>query len=176
MMFCKSLTKWMNVILHSDKKGSGPQAQFSPSEVQSWPREGRSQLAAPSGRNPQTLPSLSSLREPGAQDPTCPQAPQATQKPGARSHRLHPMQTADATRSQKLWWGSSSPPQNLSPTLARALEPGRTQPPTCSLGSPSLPTCPRPGELKALWEKARVHLLPHSPPLVHSEDHHSPGH
>ena len=59
--------------------------------------------------------------------------------------------------------------------LARALEPCKTQPPTCFLGSPSLPTSPRLGELKALWEKARVHLLPDSPPLVRSEDHHSPG-
>ena len=42
--------------------------------------------------------------------------------------------------------------------------------------APNLPTSLRPSDLKALWEKARAHLLPHSPPLVRSEVHHSRGH
>ena len=42
---------------------------------------------------------LSPLREPGAQDPTGPQAPQAAQTVGARSPRLCPMQTVATLRS-----------------------------------------------------------------------------
>lgn len=71
---------------------------------------------------------------------------------------------------------TSKPEPHQWVALARALEPYRIQPPTCSLGSPSLPTGPRPSDLKALWEKARAHLLPHSPLLVRSEVHHSLGH
>ena len=44
----------MNVILCSDKKGRGPKAQLSPSEVQVLLRGGRTQLAAPSGPGPRT--------------------------------------------------------------------------------------------------------------------------
>ena len=60
---------------------------------------------------------LSSLREPGAQDPAGPQAPQAAQMVGARSPRLCPMQTAAAIiRSQRRGWGRGSPlPQGLGP-------------------------------------------------------------
>ena len=48
---------------------------------------------------------LTSLREPGAQDPTGPQAPQGPQMVGPRFCRLHPTQTPTATRSQRWGWG-----------------------------------------------------------------------
>ena len=64
---------------------------------------------------------LSSLREPGAQDPTGLQAPQATQTVGARSPRLCLMQTAAAVRSQRQGWGRGSlPPQGLGPASGQS--------------------------------------------------------
>ena len=50
-----------------------------------------------------------------------------------------------------------------------AQEPCRTQPPSCSLGSPSSPAGLRLRELEAPGEKAGIHLFPHSPP----DDRHS---
>ena len=44
----------LNNMLCSDKKGHGPQAKPSPSEVWYWLRGGKSQLAAPSGPGLQT--------------------------------------------------------------------------------------------------------------------------
>ena len=67
---CKSPS---NEILHSEMKGPCPQAQLSPSEVQSWLRGGRSQLAVPSGPGPQTLnchPCLQGTRCPGPSWPS----------------------------------------------------------------------------------------------------------
>ena len=79
----------MNVILCYDKKQSDPQAQLSPSEVQSWLRGSRSQLEASW---------LSLLRDSGTQSPAGPQAPHAAQKLGARYRQPHPLQTAAAIR------------------------------------------------------------------------------
>ena len=57
---------------------------------------------------------LSSLREPGALDPAVPQAPWAVQVVGARSHKLRPIQTAPACRSQRQGLGRGpSPPPGL---------------------------------------------------------------
>lgn len=44
----------INVIFCSDKKGRGPKAQLSSSEVQVLLRGGRAQVAAPSGPGPRT--------------------------------------------------------------------------------------------------------------------------
>ena len=81
---------------------------------------------------------LSSLREPGAQEPPLPQAPQAVQMVGARSHKLHPIQAATAIRSQRRGWGRESlPPQAWlcqCVALARVLCPCRTHASACSLG------------------------------------------
>ena len=47
----------MNVILSLDKKGMVPMHNFRPPRSQAWLREGKSQLAAPSGPSFHTLPS-----------------------------------------------------------------------------------------------------------------------
>ena len=94
----------MNIILCPDKKGQDPNLQLSPSEVQVLAKtKQRSAGGVFRARFPDAV-QLSSLREPGAQDPPDPQAPQATQTAGARSPRLHLMQTA-AIRSQRWGWG-----------------------------------------------------------------------
>ena len=107
MMLLQTSTK-TNVILCPDKKGQGPEAQLLPSEVQALAkRRGslhglvtlpgsicpapslgpptsaqawlRKQISAGSRDDPAQP---SSLREPGAQDPAGPQAPQAAQNGG----------------------------------------------------------------------------------------------
>ena len=94
----------MNIILCPDKKGQDPNPQLSPSEVQVLAKtKQRSAGGVFRARFPDAV-QLSSLREPGAQDSPDPQAPQATQTAGARSPRLHLMQTA-AIRSQRWGWG-----------------------------------------------------------------------
>ena len=104
-----------SIVLWSDKKGQGPQAWASHSEVQVWLRGGRSQLRAPSWPGPQTLPSHHhwGIQVP---NPTGPQALQATHMAGTRSHWLCPMQTATAIRLPRWGWGRGSPqPHSLGP-------------------------------------------------------------
>ena len=88
-----------NVILCSDKKGQGPKAQLSPSKVQVLAKRRQISVGGSLRARSPDPAQLSSLREPGTQDPTGPQAPQAAQMAGARSRRLCPMQTAAAIRS-----------------------------------------------------------------------------
>ena len=104
-----------NAILPADKKGWGPKIQLSPSEVLVLAR--RRQISAGSSLRAKSPKSsqLSSLREPGTQDPAGPQTPQAASTAGTRSRRLQPRQTATAIRSQRRGWGGDSPPiQSLS--------------------------------------------------------------
>ena len=71
-------------MLCSDKKDHSLSAKLLLSEAQVLPKRRYIQLVAPSGPGPQ----LSLLRESDAQDPTGPQAPQASQMVGARLHGL----------------------------------------------------------------------------------------
>ena len=68
------------------------------------------------------------MKEPGTQDLTGPQTPQATQTQQIRSCGLWPRWTATATKSQRQGWGkgltpASCPGPRQWATLARALEP-----------------------------------------------------
>ena len=154
------------------RKGKVPRHNFHPPRSRLAKRRQISVGGSLRARSPDPA-QLSSLREPGTQDPTGPQAPQATQTARARSHRLCPTQTTVAMRSQRRAWGRGSPPhQGLGPASGRSWwglwsPAGHT--PSLFPGSPSSPANPRPGELEGPGEKARICLLPNSPP----EDHHS---
>lgn len=94
------------------------------------------------------------MKEPGSQDLTGPQTPQAAQAWQIRSCRLSPRWTATATKSQRQGWGkgltlASCPWPRQWATLAKALEPeGHSpQPVPCDPGSP---TGPRPSELEGV--------------------------
>ena len=64
-----------NVIPCSDKKGQGPKAQLSTSDIQVLPK--RRQISAASSQGQVLRPcSAVSVKDPGAQDPTGPQAAQ----------------------------------------------------------------------------------------------------
>ena len=84
----------------------------------------------------------SSLREPGAQEPAGPQAPQATQT-GAGSRGLRPMETAAGIRPQRWEWGRGSLLlQGLSPASGRpwrGLWSSAGHVPSLSLGLPAQP-------------------------------------
>ena len=97
-----------NVILCAVKKVQGPKAQPFPSEVQVL-TEGPP-LVTPSGTGPQTLPSCSSLREPGVQDPTCLQAPQATQMKAAAAIRSRDRDRGEILCCLKAWAKASGRP------------------------------------------------------------------
>ena len=157
----------MNVVLCYDKKESGPQAQLSPSEVQSWLRGSRSHLEA------SWLPLL---RKSGTQSPNGHQAPQAAQKLGPGpvncilcrlllplDHRggdggeVHHHLKDCASPVGSLGQGWSPQDTALSLSLGNLL-------PT-RLEAASL----RLGEHEGPRKNARICLLPHSPP----NDHHS---
>ena len=89
--------------------GTLPQSVHPAPSVQAWLKRQISVGGSFRARSPDPA-QLSTLREPGAQDPTDPQAPQAAQTVGARSPRLCPMQTAAAIRSHRQGWGRGSPP------------------------------------------------------------------
>ena len=91
-----------------------------PASAQAWLKRQISVGGSLRARSPDTA-QLSSLREPGAQDPAGPQAPQAAQTVGPRCPRLCPMQTAAAIRLQRQGWGRGSrPPQSLGPASGRS--------------------------------------------------------
>ena len=149
----------MNVILCSDNKG--PKSWLSFSEVQSWLREGRAQLVAPSGPGPQTL---SSCHGQGSQVPrtNCPPGSSGCPNGRGQVHRLHPMQTATAMRSQRQRWGRGSPlSEGLGPASrwpcegSRALQDGT---PGLFPGPSNLPAALRLGELQVPREEARICL------------------
>ena len=101
------------------RKGKVPRHNFHPPRSRSWLKR---QISAGGSLRPRSPDPAQppSLREPGAQDPTSPQAPQATQMARARSHRLHPMQTAAVISLQRQGWGIGSlPPQGLGPASGR---------------------------------------------------------
>ena len=128
----------MNVILHPDKKGLGPKTKYHPPRSPSWLTESRAWLAAPSGLGPPSA-QPSSLKEPGIQDPTGPQAPQAAQSVG----RPGPTE-GDPGRLLLLGrrdWDGGRAHGHLEAwaTLVRALEPCRTQPSAYSLGPQAHP-------------------------------------
>ena len=106
-------------------KGKVPRDNFHP-EVQPWLRGSRSQVAAPSGSGPQTLPSCTAVgaRCPG---PASPQAPQAAQMAGTRS--LRPLSHAVGRRHyvaeaglREKFTTTSRPGPSQWVALARALE------------------------------------------------------
>ena len=133
----------MNVILCSDKKG--PKSWLSFSEVQSWLREGRAQLAAPSGPGPQTLSSCHGQR---SQVPrtNCPSGSSGCPNGRGQVHRLHPMQTVTAMRSQRQRWGRGSPlSEDLGPASGWPCEGSRA----LQDGTPGL--FPGPSNLPLLW-------------------------
>ena len=112
-------------ILCSNKKGQCHKAQLSPSEVLVLAQRRQSPASSTlSARSPNPA-HLSSLREPGAYDPTGPQAPQTTGTMGAG--------LSDRDEGRFTVTSRSGPGQCRD--LAWAPEPCRTQPPACSLGS-----------------------------------------
>ena len=155
-------------------KGPCPQAQLSPSEVQSWLRGGRSQLAVPSGPGPQTLncnPCLQGTRCPGPSWPSgCPN--RGGEGPGPTD--------CDPCRWPMPWGCRGRDEGEVHSLLPQGLGPASGWP-WRGLWSPvghstqPLPWPPRspaglrPGELEGPGEKAGICLLPHSPP----DDHHS---
>lgn len=112
---------------------------------------------------------LSSLREPGAEDPTGPQAPQVVQMLRPRSCRLRAIQMSTAIRSQRWGWGEVH--GCLKPVGGLGEGSGALQDTVPSMS----PGCPHSlAHLKAGWAgrpwrgKARIH----SPPAhYHSTDH-----
>ena len=156
------------MILCSDKKGWGPEAWVSPPRTRSWLRGGSFQLAAPPGPVPRRCHQLSSLWEPGTQDPTGPQAPETA--PVDQVLRLCPTQRAlplghrDRDGAGARLTASSAPGPSHWVALANALEPCRTQDTAPSLPpAPSSPAGPR-------WAGKpwgdRVCLLPYSLPAT----------
>ena len=128
-----------NVILCSNKKGQCHKAQLSPSEVLVLAQRRQSPASSTlSARSPNPV-HLSSLREPGAYDPTGPQAPQTTGTMGAGlsdydpSRQLLSLGRRDRDEGRFTVTPRSGPGQCVD--LAWAPEPCRTQPPACSLGS-----------------------------------------
>ena len=99
-------------------------------EIQPWLRGSRSQVAAPSGSGPLTLPSCiaGGARSPG---PASPQASQAAQMAGTRSLRprshadSHCHYVAEAGLGERLTTNSRPGPSQWV-ALARALEPQDT--------------------------------------------------
>ena len=77
----------MNVIVCSGKEQS-PKAQFSPSKGPALAKRRQILVSSSFRARFPHLAQLSSLREPVAQDPSSPQAPQAAQTAGAKSFRL----------------------------------------------------------------------------------------
>ena len=135
-----------------------------PISAQTWLKRQISVGGSLRARSPDPA-QLSLLREPGTQDPTGPQAPQATQMVGARSPRLCSMQTSAAIRSQRKGWGRGSQGLGLaSGWFWRGLWSPAGHTPSLFPGSPRSPAGPRPGELAGPREKAGICLLAHSPP------------
>lgn len=94
------------------------------------------------------------MKEPGSQDLTDPQTPQATQTWQIRSRRPSPRWTATATKSQRQGWGkgltlASCPRPCQWATLARALEPEGHSPQPVPW-DPGSHTGPRPSELEGV--------------------------
>ena len=150
------------MFLCSDKKGWGSQTLLSPSEVQVLAKRRQistdGSLRARSPDSPAVI--AEGARLPG--DPTGPQGPQVSWTAGTRSHRLRPMQTAMAIKSQrgeihrrlKTWWAAKWA------ALPTVPEPSRTQ-------SQLVPCAPqfscwlRPGEIESPRERATSYLILH---------------
>lgn len=128
------------------RKGKGPNAQYPCS--QSWLKRCRSLLAAPSGPGSHTLPSC---HPPGGSQPSGPTDSQSPQ--GAQiGERFTTASRAGPRLVEGLRKGSEAL-QGVIPSLfPRPF---------------SLPTGPRLGELEGLGEKARISLLPDTPPHDH---------
>ena len=171
---CKSPS---SEILHSEKKGPCPQAQLSPSEVQSWLRGGRSQLAVPSGPGPQTLNCHPWLQGNRCQDLAGPQAPQAAQNSGREGPGPTEATHADGRCHEVAEAGMRERFIHycLKAWAQRVGGLGEDSGALWDTGPPALPWAPRspaglrPGELEGPGEKAGIYLLPHSPP----DNHHS---
>ena len=141
--------------------------QLTPSKV---PVQAKSRQSSAGGSLRAKSPDpaqLSSLREPGAQ----PNWPSGSS--GRQTGRPGPTVYDPGRRSLLLAWRDRDGGEvhcclkAWGWALLRALEPCRTQAPAWSLGPPSSPAGPRPGELEGLGEKAGIWLLPHSPPQNH---------
>ena len=118
-----------NVIPWSERKDN-VKSQPSPSRVLVLAKRRQISVGSPlREKSPDTAP-LSSLRGPGAQDPTDPQAPQAAQMVGPGP--------TDCSSPRWAWREAhcslKAPGQGQRAALVRAVEPCRTQPPACSLG------------------------------------------
>ena len=106
---------------------------------------------------------LSSLKKSGAQ-PAGSQAPQATQ-----SGRLGPAdcEPAAETRMGERFTATQRPGLRLVGDLGEGSDARQDTAPNLFSGAPSSPAGPRLGDLKGLGGKARIPLLPHSPPHGH---------
>ena len=139
---------------------------FPPLRSQSWLKEGRSQLVAPSGPGPQTLPSC--LAE-GARHPrpNCPSGSSGC--PNAQWEGPGPTGCIPCRLPLSLGrrGGDRGEVQGLAEGFG-ALQDS----PQPTLWDPHSPANPGPGKLEGLGEKAGIRLLPHSPP----NDHHSADH
>ena len=100
-----------NVILCSDKKGQVPKTQLSPSEVWILTDEADLSWWLPQGQVPRPYPAViaEGARGPGPNWPSGSLGHPKGGGEGARSHRLHPMQTATAVWSQRQGWRRGSP-------------------------------------------------------------------
>ena len=100
-----------NVILCSDKKGQVPKTQLSPSEVWILTDEADLSWWLPRGQVPRPYPAViaEGARGPGPNWPSGSLGHPKGGGEGARSHRLHPMQTATAVWSQRQGWRRGSP-------------------------------------------------------------------
>ena len=105
-----------NVILCHGKKGQGPKVQLSPSKVPVLAKRRQSSVGSSfRARSPDSV-HLSSLREPGAQDPTGTQAPQAAHVveigPQAAIPNCHCYQVSETRMGERLT-GASRPGPSL---------------------------------------------------------------
>ena len=124
---------------------------------------------APSGPGPETLVVAEGSRHPGPNWPSLlrlpvrqGQVPKTVTQADSRCHSV-----TEIGRGERFIASSRSGPGQR-PALVRALEPCRTQTAPSQFPGPlSSLTGLRVGELEASREKARILLLPHSPPDNH---------
>ena len=129
----------MNVILCSDKKGLGPQAQLSLSEVRFWLRGGEPSCWLPQCQAPTPCPAVitEGARCPGPKGPSGSSGHPNRQggagpADGMLCRLLLPL--GRGGRDGRRVAATSRPGPGQWVSLTRALEPCRTQPVACPLG------------------------------------------